>query len=115
MGSATASTTDWSGALERGTRLVSGAGDFARLKEHQFFAGLDWDRLAAKAVAPGYTPADSSNSDAHFTKMSDQDLKLPEPPKEGLMKRIRRKSVEMVPGLGGAPTLMLTVTMAAAH
>lgn len=75
------------------TRLGNGTTDFAAVKAHNFFSTIDWDMLAAKAVPVGYSPEDS-NSDAHFNKMSDQDLKPPEPPKQSLIKRIRRKSVE---------------------
>ena len=107
--------------------------------------------LTAKEVVVGYAP-EGSNSDAHFSKKADEDLKPPEPPKQvppprpprpvcrilalpdhhstvitllcsavlgcarlcsavlgcvgvlvqGLMKRIRRKSVELVPMLGAS-------------
>jgi serine/threonine protein kinase len=61
------------------TRLGSAPDDGEEVKRHPFFANIDWDKLAAKAVVPPFTPvlkdgaADVSNFDPKFTEQTPVD------------------------------------------
>ncbi|KAI8095061.1 kinase-like domain-containing protein [Gilbertella persicaria] len=54
-------------------RLGGGKGDAQEVKSHPFFAGINWDDMLAKRVAPPFLPivngrADTSNFDEEFTR-----------------------------------------------
>lgn len=47
-------------------RLGAGAGGVQALKEHSFFATIDWDALLAKRIRPPFKPAVSGPDDAFY-------------------------------------------------
>lgn len=54
-------------------RLGGGKGDAQEVKNHPFFAGVNWDDMLAKRVTPPFLPtisgrADTSNFDEEFTR-----------------------------------------------
>ncbi|CEG81405.1 Putative AGC/PKC protein kinase [Rhizopus microsporus] len=54
-------------------RLGGGKGDAQEVKNHPFFAGVNWDDMLAKRVPPPFIPtitgrADTSNFDEEFTR-----------------------------------------------
>lgn len=54
-------------------RLGGGKGDAQEVKNHPFFAGVNWEDMLAKRVAPPFLPtingrADTSNFDEEFTR-----------------------------------------------
>ncbi|OBZ84141.1 Protein kinase C-like 1 [Choanephora cucurbitarum] len=54
-------------------RLGGGKGDAQEIKNHPFFAGVDWEDMLAKRVTPPFLPtisgrADTSNFDEEFTR-----------------------------------------------
>jgi len=56
------------------------------IKEHPYFAGLDWERLSRREITPPYIPsvkgpADTSCIDPAFTK--DKDLSMTDPDPTG--------------------------------
>jgi serine/threonine protein kinase len=57
-------------------RLGGGPGDVEEIKEHPFFAGLDWEKLMKKEIEAPWKPKidsdiDTRNFDAQFTQQSE--------------------------------------------
>jgi len=72
-------------------RLGSGKDDFAEIKAHEFWQGLDWDQLLAKEIEPPYKPQikggdlDTTNVDPSFLRQAPTDSQVAAPviPKGG--------------------------------
>lgn len=48
------------------SRLGTGPGGAQNLRQHRFFAAIDWDRLYAREVMPPFRPNSAVTDAAHY-------------------------------------------------